>query len=102
MFSQYPCPELAKFDGWDFCVPAKVLNYRIMGSALAVMLDCPGAAEIHRLIMEHTRATYDYPNYLAHMSLNYSDPSEIPKTFPRKDLLFTKLHIKPLDENFAK
>ncbi|CAB4122526.1 hypothetical protein UFOVP29_32 [uncultured Caudovirales phage] len=102
MFSERPCPELAQFDGMDFRIPAKVLQYRIMGPALAVTLDCPGAADIHKRIMQHSNATYKWPDYLAHMSLNYSEPTEMPTKFPRKELLFTKLHITPLDKNFAK
>lgn len=73
-----------------------------MGPALALTLECNGAHEVHKRIMQHSNASYEWPSYIPHMSLNYSEPIELPRELPKSRLIFTEMHVGPLDENFAK
>ena len=102
MFSERPCPELAKFHDMPCQIPAQVTGYKLMGPALALTLQCSGAHEIHKRIMQHSNASYKWPSYIPHMSLNYSQPTETPGKLPRNTLLFDRMHVTPLDPNFAK
>jgi hypothetical protein len=102
MFSERPCPELMKFHRMPFQIPARVTGYRLMGPALAITLDSSGAHEVHNRIMQHSNATYPWPSYIPHMSLNYNEPTDVPEQLPMKNLMFTELHVRPLDANFAK
>ena len=102
MFSERPCPELMKFHGMPFEIPARITGYHIMGPALALALECNGAHEVHKSIMRHSNAIYKWPSYIPHMSLNYGEPTDVPDKLPMKNLVFTEMHVGPLDENFAK
>lgn len=39
--------------------------------ALVIMVDCPYAQKRHKELMEEHQATYDFPEYLTHITLSY-------------------------------
>ena len=99
--SEQGCPELQQFDGMRFNIPAKVMGYKQMGPALALELECPGSHRLHELLMKNTKATYNWPSFIPHMSLYYGNEQEFPERFPLSEINFVEMQIMPLDLNFS-
>lgn len=79
----------------------KIFPSQEMGHCLVLLLDCPKAVDLHHQFME-MGATYDYPEYIPHITIatNYTD-AIIPQVLPEFSLKFDKLVVEPLDLNYT-
>jgi len=102
IYSPKPCPELMKFDESEWNIMAKVTGYKILGTSLVLILDCPEVIKLHETIMENSDATYTWPDYIPHVSLFYAEPDEeinIPDALPCKEIKLSLLHFEPLTKS---
>lgn len=79
----------------------KIFPSKDMGHCLVLALDFPSAVEYHNHFMS-MGATYDYPEYIPHITIatNYTD-AVIPTTLPHFALRFDRLVVEPLDLNYS-
>ena len=64
-------------------------------------LDCPDAVIFHNQFMA-MGATYDYPEYIPHITIatNYTD-AIMPQVVPYFSLKFNQLIVEPLDLDYT-
>lgn len=71
---------VGEIDEWAYPKEFHVFDTYDKKRALVIMVDCPYAQKRHKELMEKHQATYDYPEYLTHITLSYDiGDMEIPK-----------------------
>jgi 2'-5' RNA ligase len=69
-----------EIDEWAYPKNFHVFDTFDKKRALVMMLDCPFAQKRHKELMDKHQATYDYPEYLPHITLSYDiGDMEVPK-----------------------
>jgi hypothetical protein len=80
---------------------AKVVDWIKLGErCLCLHLDCKSAHDLHQSFILQG-GTHDYPGYIAHTTINYDwcTPT-LPTTIPDFEIVFDKIVVESLDENY--
>lgn len=101
LYSRKPVEKFSKFDNATLDVPAKIIDWKKLGSALVLELYCPKAERFHDWMIKHG-GTHDYPDYIAHISISYDWESEyLPKILPIMPIEFDKMSVKEINKNYT-
>jgi hypothetical protein len=76
-----------QIDEWAYPKEFHVFDTFDKKRALVLKLDCPFAIKRHNQIMKEHKATYDYPEYIPHITLSYDiEDMEVPefKNLPKE------------------
>ena len=93
---------LPKYDPIEYNKPltGKCKGFELFneGKALVLRFDCPELVKRHKELMDEHKATYDYDEYLPHVTLSYDaskvDVDELPK--PKFPIVITKEYKEEL------
>jgi 2'-5' RNA ligase len=106
IYSRKEIPQAYALNNLDGPFTAIAKEWRIFpsqdtGHCLVLVLDCIEATEMHNEFMS-MGATYDYPEYIPHITIatNYTD-AIMPQVVPYFSLKFDKLIVEPLDLDYT-
>lgn len=92
---------------FDMPLSAKIKDWKIFPSGdnkkcLVAVVDCPDLEDYHNEIQNEYGATYDYPDYIPHVTVSY-DYGDLPapKEVPDIDIKYDKVKIQPLDPDYT-
>lgn len=104
VYSRTPAPTYEKYKV-TLPIIAKITEFKVFEQedgkkALVVCLDAPELNRAHYDALEHHGASYDYIQYIPHITLSYDYTSKtLPKNLPVCDPTFVKFTVKPLKRN---
>lgn len=107
IYSRKYVPDI-RLDNTKYPIAAKGKKLHIFKTqqgqnSLVLLLNCQGLLDRHNYIMSEYQTTYDYDEYIPHVSISYKsldfDPNTYEGDFP--DLVFDHEYIEPLDLSFA-
>ena len=83
-----------EIDEWAYPKEFHVFDTFDKKRALVLMVDCPYAIKRHNYLMKEHKATYDYPEYLTHITLSYDiGDMNLDKIKEKFDTLPKEFHI---------
>ena len=92
-------PITAKFKEW------KIFDTAIgtTGKCLVMALESEELHEHHNMLRKKYGASYDFPEYIPHMTVSYSyDSDKVPDLQPDIELVFDKYTFKGINPDFGK
>ena len=103
MYSRKPCPNAMEMDGIATPFRGKVSDLKTWenrgtgGNCLVAVIDCDPLRNIHEYMHLKYEATYDFPEYISHITLSY-DCGDTLLELPPEDYIvkYTTLSVKPL------
>lgn len=106
IYSRKEIPEAYEYNNLEgsfiaFGKEWKIFPSKDMGKCLVLLLDFPSAVGYHTQFMD-MGATYDYPEYLPHITIaTHFDDAIMPNVVPHFSLKFDKLVVEPLDLDYT-
>ena len=83
-------------------IKSKIKEYALFGEheeCLVLLLDCEEIEELHSKIMSNNpEVTYDFEQYIPHVTLSANFKGEFPNILPPFELVFDKLYSEDLDD----
>lgn len=99
LHSKNPVPKLQELDGYNLSKTARIVEWKMLGTCLVLMLDSPLTQTIHNFCMKQG-GSHDYPKYIPHLSICYDYDGELPKQLPNFPIKFDKIRVSELDLNW--
>lgn len=98
LYSKEPVKKLTILNNKKISVDAKILKWEKLGDALVLIVNSSKIKKFHELMIKNG-GTHDYPEFLAHVSVQYdvSSDEKIPDVIPNFSLKFNKIEVSPLD-----
>jgi hypothetical protein len=101
LFSRKPVIHLGRLNEAKLLVPAKVIGWKKLGTALTLELYAPKIKRLHEWMLKQG-GTHDYPEFIAHTTVTYDWPHDhVPDSCPTMMLEFTRLVVNGIDPKFA-
>jgi 2'-5' RNA ligase len=100
LYSKIPVKKLMQLNGLNIKPSAKILNWKMLGRALVLELDCPVFHVVHSFCKKHG-GIHEYDEYIPHLTVNYSWDKPLPKQIPKINLQFSNIKIEQIDPNFG-
>lgn len=88
-------------------IKAKIKEWKIFPSAngkrcLVAVVNSPELEDHHEVIHATYGATYDYPDYIPHITFSYDYGSgKVPTDIPDVEIVYDRKQIEPLDPEFT-
>lgn len=102
IYSRKHVPEL-KADLTNYPIKAKAKEFHIFNAqdgkkALVLKLDCPALVDRHNHIMSEYGTTYDFPEYIPHVTISYDCGDFLPSDFDGElpEITFTSEYVEDL------
>lgn len=103
MYSRKPCPDAIEMNGTAVPFRAKISDFKIWedrgsgSNCLVAVVECDPLRNIHEHMHLKYDATYDFPEFIPHITLSY-DCGDLQPELPAEDYIvkYTTLSVKPL------
>jgi hypothetical protein len=103
MYSTKPCPTAMEMNGVELSFKGKIIDLKIWDNddetkCLVAKLNCYPLENLHKFLQAKYNATYDFPEYIPHITLSYNCGKDF-YTLPTYDdyiVEYTTLNIKPI------
>lgn len=101
LYSSAPVPQFTVLNEARLRIPAKVIGWKKLGTALTLELHAPKAARLHRYMIQKG-GTHDYPSFIPHTSVCYEwNEDSVPDVCPTNMMLeFTHLVVEAINPNY--
>ena len=105
-FSKAPIPQ-AKGDEPAFPLSAKFKEWKVFdtqlgttGKCLVAAVDSPALSAHHKKLLLDYKGSYDFPEYIPHMTVSYSFKGDVPKATPDFNLIFDSYTFKGIEPKY--
>lgn len=105
MYSKKGIPDAKKYD-IGLPINTEISGWKIFPTqggtkALVGVLASKELKDHHKNIMDTYKGSYDFPEYIPHVTVSYNHKGEAPKDVPTFELNFDRLEFKALDPEFV-
>jgi hypothetical protein len=90
---------LEKINGMPITVECKIKEWKILGKALTLLIECENVRKLNKLMM-NAGATSDFPSYIPHITINPEfGEGDLPKDIPDFNIILNTLVVKKIEKN---
>lgn len=90
----FDVPIAGQITGW------KIFPTQNGSNCLVAVVQSLDLEDYHHTIQNEYGATYDYPDYIPHITVSYDYNGSIPKTVPDAKVVYDKVVVEPLDPEY--